>query len=146
MNAMTLSPVELTNQAMMFRMYLRNKYYPYDQSLLDQCINQNIPDIMDIDFLPGTTECRIKCKKKKSSPHHYYEATENMIWQLFHSTPAIKNMIRNDDSLSPRVKSTYIAIYNDILFRFHQSPFIKLLYSITIMDLNNTSKTVVITL
>lgn len=141
---MNTTPVDIVKHASDFRLYLRNSFYPHNQSLIQDAIYNTIPDIVDINYQPNMLEYNVKCANKKNSPFNYDENVENAIISILSNSFPV--YIANDITVDQNSKTNYITIYRNIINFVHMSLYLKLLYNVCFFQCNNTSRMVMITL
>ena len=141
---MNTTPVDIVKHASDFRLYLRNNFYPHNQSLIQDAIYNTIPDIVDINYQPNMLEYNVKCANKKNSPFSYEENVENAIISILSNS--FPGYIANDSTVDQNSKVNYITIYRNITNFVHMSLYLKLLYNVCFFQCNNTSRMVMITL
>lgn len=132
------TPADRCTNGMLFRIFLRDTYYPKHQGEIIDTLYNNIPDAMDIDNT-DTSTYRVKCKNRKSSTvFDYATQIENALLSIVTRQEVITQV--HNSTMTDYDKSRVALVYNQLCTDAHLSCYIKLMYNVTLMNMNATSK------
>lgn len=132
------TPADRCTNGMLFRIFLRDTYYPKHQGEIIDSLYNCIPDAMDIDNT-DTSTYRVKCKNRKSSTvFDYATQIENALLNIVTRQEVI-NQVHNS-TMNSYDKNRVALVYNQLCNEAHLSCYIKLMYNATFMNMNATSK------
>lgn len=132
------TPADRCTNGMLFRIFLRDTYYPKHQREIIDSLYNCIPDAMDIDNA-DTSTYRVKCKNRKSSTvFDYATQIENALLNIVTRQEVITQV--HNSAMSDYDKSRVGLVYNQLCNEAHLSCYIKLMYNATFMNMNATSK------
>lgn len=142
------TPTQICQQAMKLRVYLRNSFYPNNQSVVTDNIYNTIQNIIDIDQY-DPVHYKVKCKRKKISSidecyYTFYLQLNNMISTLFNMS-SLGYYIDNDGSLSDKDKNSMILVCTNIA-QNALSEYLKYMFSCNVLGLTGTSVSIALEL
>lgn len=124
--------------AMDFRLFLRNYFYPKNQQFIQNNLYSYIQGIDDIDFVSDSYMYRLKCKYKKCSDQDMNGMNIESALVNTLSEGNVNNEIYSSN-ISDNNKVSFSQICSMILSQIHLCGYLKALYNMIWFPINSTT-------
>lgn len=137
------TPVLIANEASTFRVYLRNRFYPNNQAIIQNNLYDNIPGAQNIQPSPNMADYEIKCTKRNSVTDYSRYVEQAIINSLL---SAFSIYVSNDQEINNKFKDQLMEVYYNISAYLHCSIYMRYLYNAIFFQPNTTTRLLMVIL